>query len=104
MAGGDSPAVQIVLQFSTEESRPSVTVNIRRKTTKRLNSGERHLTTEEAEVSLEAKANGNRLYSSTTTKRNLLPLGDVAIGPLKSTLGLLSLGALDNKRISDQVY
>jgi len=34
MAGGDSPAVQIVLQFSTEESCPSVTVNIRRKTKK----------------------------------------------------------------------
>ena len=80
MAGGDSPAVQIVLQFSTEESCPSVTVNIRR------NSVERHLTTEEVEVSLQAKANGNRLYSSTTTKRNLLPLGDVTIGPLKSTL------------------
>ena len=62
IAGGDSPAVQIVLQFSAAESCPSVTVNIRRKT-KRLNSVERHLTTEEAEASLQAKANGNRLYS-----------------------------------------
>jgi len=30
--------------------------------------------TEEGEVSLQAKANGDRLYWSTTTKRILLPL------------------------------
>jgi len=40
MAGGDSPAVQIVLQFSTEENCPSVTVNIRRKTKKTERRGE----------------------------------------------------------------
>ena len=85
MAGGDSPAVQLVLQFSTEESCPSVTVKIRRKTKKTEQRGEAFDDRRSRSIfTSEGKREPTILVNN--HKKNMLPLGNVAIGPLKSTL------------------